>query len=263
MRRVEWTSADGYRLEGLLIEPAQSGAPHPLVINARGGPSWPFRWGTIPLQASVAVEAGYAVLTPNPRGTPGRGAEFNQAIIGKPGFDELDDMFAGVDACVKEGRTTAGPVAIMGGSWAGYLTALAVAVRSDRLACAIMMFGLSNLVSFHRTSYEPRFAEYLLQQLPLGEEGVATYMRYSPLTYVTADAAPTLILHGELDDCTPLGQGLEFYNALAGGGTPVEMVVYPREGHSASNWERGHQLDLARRVAAWLEEYLGPARDAQ
>jgi dipeptidyl aminopeptidase/acylaminoacyl peptidase len=69
---------------------------------------------------------------------------------------------------------------------------------------------------------------------------------------------PTLILHGEKDLCTPIGQAQELYQALAEQGTQVELVVYPREGHGAGNWEREHQLDYHRRIRDWLVRHLEP-----
>jgi dipeptidyl aminopeptidase/acylaminoacyl peptidase len=71
-------------------------------------------------------------------------------------------------------------------------------------------------------------------------------------------ATPTLIIHGELDRCTPLGQGQEFYSALLERGVPAELVVYPREGHGFQ--ESAHKLDKARRVVAWFDRYLRAAR---
>jgi dipeptidyl aminopeptidase/acylaminoacyl peptidase len=260
MRRVSWTAKDGTRIEGLLVRRREDlgKGPLALALNPRGGPCWPYRFGTIYLQDAVALEAGYAVLLPNPRGTPGRGQAFARANIPVPGIEEIEDALAGVDALAAEGIVDAERVGIMGGSWAGYLTAWALTTRSERFRCAVMMYGLSNLVSWHRTSNTPRFLEFILQARPDDEEGVAKYMSLSPVTFAHRCRTPTLIISGELDECCPVGQQLELYQALGETGTEVECVLYPREGHASANWEHDHQLDYAARALAWLQRHLGP-----
>jgi dipeptidyl aminopeptidase/acylaminoacyl peptidase len=63
-----------------------------------------------------------------------------------------------------------------------------------------------------------------------------------------------LIQHGQDDIRVPLSQGRELYNALKRQGVPVEMVIYPRQGHGIS--EPRLRLDVRRRAVAWLEHWL-------
>jgi dipeptidyl aminopeptidase/acylaminoacyl peptidase len=197
------------------------------------------------------------VLLANPRGTPGRGQPFARANISTPGVEEIDDVVAGIDALAADGIADPGRVGLMGGSWAGYLTAWGVATRSERFRCAVMLYGISNLVSCHRTCNNARFYEFILQARPDSEQAIAHYMRYSPISYAHTSTTATLILTGAEDQCTPPEQGVELYNALAEAGTETELVLYPREGHSATNWEHDHQHDYAMRALAWLERHLG------
>jgi dipeptidyl aminopeptidase/acylaminoacyl peptidase len=63
-----------------------------------------------------------------------------------------------------------------------------------------------------------------------------------------------LILHGEDDTNVPLSQAIYFHRALRRFGAEHEFIVYPREGHGLA--ERGHQLDLLRRIRGWLDRWL-------
>jgi len=65
---------------------------------------------------------------------------------------------------------------------------------------------------------------------------------------------PTLIQHGDSDLRVPLSQGRELYNALKRQGTPVEMVIYPRQAH----WVDEPQLllDVRRRPVDWFERWI-------
>ena len=67
---------------------------------------------------------------------------------------------------------------------------------------------------------------------------------------------PTLIVHGEIDQCVPVGQAQEFVpRHRAGGPGRGELVIYPREGHSLR--ERAHVIDFWHRARAWFDEHLG------
>jgi dipeptidyl aminopeptidase/acylaminoacyl peptidase len=87
-------------------------------------------------------------------------------------------------------------------------------------------------------------------------DAAGEYTNRSPVYHAHKCKTPTLILHGEDDLCTPLGQAFELYNALVEGGCEAELVVYPREGHGWS--EREHQLDSWNRIRDWLARYLAP-----
>jgi dipeptidyl aminopeptidase/acylaminoacyl peptidase len=80
------------------------------------------------------------------------------------------------------------------------------------------------------------------------------YPKRSPVYHAHKCKTPTLIIHGEVDLCTPLPQATEFYNALVENDCEVELVVYPREGHGWS--ERGHQIDAWSRIRGWLNTHL-------
>ena len=63
-----------------------------------------------------------------------------------------------------------------------------------------------------------------------------------------------VIVHGEDDLCAPVGQAVEFYNALVEHGCTTELVVFPREGHGWT--EREHHVEAWNRIRGWLAEHL-------
>ena len=257
-RRLRWRSTDGREIEGLLVEPVDAPAgPRPLVVDIHGGPTWAFREAFLPYGAPFAIDLGYPVLLVNYRGTPGYGATFTRGNVGDPGGMELADILTGIDACVQEGIADDARVGVLGGSYGGYLTAWAM-TQTDRFACGIVISGISNMISCHRTCNNPAFYDLILERTPHGAEALGRYLERSPIAHVAKARTPTLILHGEKDLCTPIGQAQEFYQALAEQGVDVELVVYPREGHGAGNWEREHQVDYHRRIRDWLVGYLEP-----
>jgi dipeptidyl aminopeptidase/acylaminoacyl peptidase len=249
--RLVWASGDGLQIEGLLVRPPARGRePHPLVVLVHGGPTacWSFQFG--PLHALLLAHAGYAVLLPNPRGSAGRGQDFARANLGDLGGAELDDTLTGIDACVDAGLADSSRVAIMGGSHGGYIAAWAV-TQTDRFAAAIPIASVSDLVSSHFTTNIANLDELLFGAVP---DPLTAYLDRSPIAYAENCRTPTLIIHGELDNCCPVSQAHELYHALAGAGAEVELVIYPREGHAITEWS--HQVDVWTRIERWLDRYL-------
>jgi dipeptidyl aminopeptidase/acylaminoacyl peptidase len=63
-----------------------------------------------------------------------------------------------------------------------------------------------------------------------------------------------LLLHGERDECCPVGQALEFARGLRRRGVTHQCVIYPREGHGFV--ETAHRRDMIERAVAWFEEHV-------
>jgi dipeptidyl aminopeptidase/acylaminoacyl peptidase len=254
VQEVRWTAADGLELEGLLALPRDAVRP-PLVVDIHGGPSLAFHHQWSMGSAEALTEVGLAVLMPNPRGGAGRGQAFARMNLGDAAGAELEDVIAGVRHCAAAGLVAGGRAGAIGASYGGYLTAWAVC-RPDVFACGVVVAGVTDLLSCRGTANNNAFYDFLLQGTP--RTAGAEYLRRSPVTAVDARTAPTLILHGEQDQCVPLGQAHELHYALRAAGVETELVVYPREGHQTA--EPGHVADQRRRVRDWLTRHLGAGR---
>lgn len=257
VREVHWKGKDGLAMEALVLLPKdRQPGPMPTIVDIHGGPTWSAKHAFNPGFALHEVAAGYAVFLANYRGNTGWGQPYSRLNIGDPGGAEWDDIMAGIDHCIAEGIADADRLGVTGASYGGYMTAWAVA-RTTRFKAAVMVSGISNQWSCHY-SCNHDFGEFIVGG-PLKEERYRKLaIDRSPLFRLDQPMTPTLIVHGELDRCTPLGQGQEFYSALLERGVPAELVVYPREGHGFQ--ERAHHLDKARRIAAWFDRYVKAAR---
>jgi dipeptidyl aminopeptidase/acylaminoacyl peptidase len=254
--RFSWEAEDGLEIEGLLALPPDRGTqPLPLVVLVHGGPTSCWTWELAPYRgaANLLAAAGYAVLLPNPRGSAGRGQAFARANLGDLGGGDLRDILAGVDALVEASSVDDARVAIMGGSYGGFMSCWAI-TQTDRFAAAIPQAVVSNWTSFHLTTNIGRFDVLFLGSDPYDPAG--EYPRRSPVMHARGCRTPTLIVHGAEDLCTPVGQAHELYNALVEAGCDVELVVYPREGHGWLEWE--HQIDAWERIRGWLDRHLAP-----
>jgi dipeptidyl aminopeptidase/acylaminoacyl peptidase len=263
---VRWTSGDGRQIEGILVYPLgqrlrhrlgqRPGTPWPLVVEAHGGPPSAFSRGYVlapdrTVDSAALAARGYAVLRPNPRGSTGYGPDFRFANYGDWGGGDLDDILAGIDWLIQEGIADGERLGIAGWSYGGYLTAAAI-TRTDRFKGACVGAGITNPASFNGTSDVPDFIpDYLGAE---AWDDPERYRRHSPVLNAGAIRTPTLILHGEEDERVPTGQGRELHNALRRRGVPVELVLYPRQGHAIG--EPRLQLDARRRIVEWMERWV-------
>jgi dipeptidyl aminopeptidase/acylaminoacyl peptidase len=254
IREVEWAGADGRQIRGLLLEPKdRAPGPGPLIVSVHGGPTWSQKQGFDPGAALPYVAAGYTVLLPNYRGSVGRGQPFTRLNVGDPAGGEFDDIAAGADWAIARGIAQPGRIGITGVSYGGYITAWSVTVTT-RFAAGVMFSGISNLISLQNTCNNG-FSD-LIVAAPLRDPASRRlFIERSPVLNVGPSTAPTLIIHGELDHCTPLGQAEEFYRALVDQGIACELVVYPREGHGFK--ERDPARDVFLRAIAWFDRHLG------
>jgi len=250
--RISYESVDGWRIDGLFTPPLtrKNDALPPLYVDVHGGPSGAecdFWDGVTQLFAA----AGYAVFKPNMRGSWGHGMAFADAVLGDMGGKDFQDILNGVENLVKQGLVDGNRVGIGGWSNGGYLTAWAV-TQTNRFKAAMMGAGISDWHNMHAQSNIADADVLLLAADPLEDSEV--YRKHSPITYAGRVTTPTLILHGEDDPFVPVAQAHAFYRALRERNVPVELVVYPREGHGLS--ERAHFRDAIERHLRWLERYL-------
>jgi dipeptidyl aminopeptidase/acylaminoacyl peptidase len=250
--RFSYDSVDGWRVDGLFTPPLTKKGEvlPPLYVDVHGGPS-----GTeCDFFDSVTqwfAMAGYAVFKPNYRGSWGHGLEFADAVLGDMGGKDFQDILNGVEYLVKQGKVDGNRVAIGGWSNGGYLTAWAV-TQTNRFKAAMMGAGISDWHNMHAQTNIADADILLLAADP--SENPDIYRKHSPITYASRVTTPTLILHGEDDPAVPVAQAYAFYRALRERNVPVELVVYPREGHGLN--ERPHLRDALERHLRWLERYL-------
>jgi len=251
--RIRYESVDGWHIDALLTLPSvrKTEGPPPLVVNIHGGPSWAWADDFGLFWTQLLASAGYAVLRPNIRGSWGRGASFANAVIGDMGGKDFQDVMYGVDHLIERGLVDGDRMAIAGWSYGGYMAAWAIG-QTTRFKAAIMGAGWADWHDFHALSNLSDWDSRFLLADPLDNPDV--YRKWSPITYANKIVTPTLILHGEKDTAVPMSGGYGFHRALQERGVPVELVVYPREGHGMA--EYSHALDIEERVIHWFEKYL-------
>lgn len=258
---VAWPSTDGFEIEGLLTYPAgyKEGRSYPLILSLHGGPHGRTLQALSPYTvAQVYAAYGYAVLSPNYRGSEGYGNAFGIANRNDFGGGDYQDVMAGVDWAIEDGIADAEQLAVTGSSYGGFLTNWIIG-HSQRFKAAVSEFGIFSLVTDFSNSQAPRWELEYLDGFPWDQADV--YAAQSPASFVKDIQTPVLILHGEGDGNTFIANSQEMYTALRLQGKTVQYAHYPREGHGFAEPE--HRLDEMRRCLAWFDKYVRGAGQTQ
>ncbi|HET6499356.1 MAG TPA: prolyl oligopeptidase family serine peptidase [Amycolatopsis sp.] len=216
----------GGRVHALVSRPAETPeGPLPTVFTLHGGPHSADE-DRFSAYRAVWLDAGFVVVEVNYRGSTGYGSAWRDAIEGRPGLTELDDVAAVHDWAVRSGLSDPAQCVVGGGSWGGYLTLLAIGTQPDRWAAGVASVPVADYVAAYEDEMEQlrAFDRALFGGSP--EEKPAVYRECSPITYVDAVRAPVLVLAGDNDPRCPIRQIENYLERLAGRAVPYEFYRY-------------------------------------
>jgi dipeptidyl aminopeptidase/acylaminoacyl peptidase len=248
---VTWTR-DGMTLHGLWwMRPAADGLP-PVLVHLHGGPTdqatadWDVR-------RQYFVQRGWALFTPNPRGSTGYGRSYVDGVRGGWGVVDLADVVAGIEQVIPRLGGDPDRVVAMGGSAGGYLVLRLCTEYPDLLDAAISVYGVTDLLGLASTTWrrESGYEDWLVGPLP---EFEAEYRKRSPLFGADRIRTPLLLLQGDADQVVNISQYEALLGAVQASGTPVEGHVYAGEGHGFSKPET--KVDEVQRIEAFLARML-------
>jgi dienelactone hydrolase len=223
-RSWSFANPSGQRIHGFVATPPRDG-PHPVVMLVHGGPGWAYT-DTFAPEVQAWVDHGLAVAMVNYRGSTGYGIAFRDALIGNPGFPEVEDVVAGLDALVADGVADPRRSVVSGGSWGGYVALLAIGLHPDRWAAAVAAVPVADYVTAYadEATTLQAFDRSLFGGSP--DEVPELYEERSPLTYVDRVRAPLLVIAGDHDSRCPIRQVLTYVEALQARGGEVELYRF-------------------------------------
>jgi dipeptidyl aminopeptidase/acylaminoacyl peptidase len=254
LERVTWTSSkDALPIEGWVQYPPDfnPAKKYPIALEIHGGPNTDYGpYFSITHQLYAA--AGYIVLFSNPRGSIGYGEKFGNAIDKAYPGDDLADLMSGVDEMLKRPYVDARNQFIGGGSGGGVLTTYAIG-NTDRFRAAAALRPVTDWTVQGLTS---DIVATTLQNWVPGTpwDNHEEYWRRSTLSLVGKVKTPTLLLDGEADWRTPIGQSEAYYQALKVRGIDTRMVRLPEAGHGMGRPSQWLQTNLV--VIEWYNKYL-------
>ena len=262
---VQIRTRDSLKLPGYLLRPVGSGArPVPLVILVHGGPWRRVAWSDPDhsadlLRAQFLANRGYAVLVMNFRGSTGYGQSFTAAAVGEFGAKMQNDLIDGAHWAIARGIADPQRIAVMGHSYGGYATLMALAQNPRKFACGIDIAGPTDLAKLIET-----FPPYWEQELGhwysfVGDPAVASDRsrmdKVSPVHLANRIERPLLIVQGQQDVRVRPEQSTAMVEALRKAGKAVKYLTFSDMGHSLSYW--AHHLAVLRASEHFLADCLG------
>lgn len=205
--------------------PGALDGPLPTVFLLHGGPHAADE-DRFSADRALWLDAGFAVVHVNYRGSTGYGSVWRDAIEGQPGRSELEDVAAVHDWAVSSGLADPARCVVEGWSWGGYLTLLALGIQPQRWAAGVAGVPVGDFVAAYADEMEPlrAFDRALFGGPP--EKLPELYRISSPITYVADVRAPVLILAGENDPRCPIRQVDNYLARLTELGKPYRCYRY-------------------------------------
>jgi len=236
-----WVDGPGGRVHALVARPSGVEGPAPAVFSLHGGPHAADE-DRFSAARAAWVDAGFVVVEVNYRGSTGYGSAWRDAIEGRPGLTELEDVAAVFDHCIESGLVDPKRCVVEGWSWGGYLALLAAGTQPDRWAAVLAGVPVADYLTAYADEMEQlrAFDRALFGGSP--QERPEAYRVASPLTYVAEVRAPVLVLAGENDPRCPIRQVDNYLDALAER-SGVEPLVSTSQGdvhYQVSRFDAGH-----------------------
>lgn len=231
------------------------GKPMPVVISIHGGPegqyrpffSWTFQY--------FLNELGIAVLAPNVRGSAGYGKSYLKLDNGYNREKSVQDIGKLLDWIAEQPELDASRVAVMGGSYGGYMVLASMFHFNDRLRCGIDIVGISNFVTFLQNTKayrrDLRRAEYGDERDPKMREFLN---RISPTTNAHKITKPMLIAQGLNDPRVPASESEQMVEVIRKNGGTVWYLLAKDEGHGFR--KKSNRDFYYNAVALFLETFL-------
>jgi len=227
-------SFDGLSISGFLYRPDPRKFPgkRPVIVNIHGGPESQSRPTFQARNNYYLDEMGIALFYPNVRGSAGYGKTFLTLDNGFKREDSVRDIGAFLDWIGRDGGLDADRIAVMGGSYGGYMTLACATHFSDRLRCAVDIVGISSFVTFLKNTQDYRRD---LRRVEYGDERdpkTAEFMeKIAPLNNVEKIGKPLFIVQGLNDPRVPVTEAEQMAKALRDRGGKVWYLMAKDEGH--------------------------------
>ncbi|HEX8368115.1 MAG TPA: S9 family peptidase [Pyrinomonadaceae bacterium] len=225
---------------------------NPVIVSVHGGPEGQERAGFNPLY-QYYLSRGYAVLATNVRGSTGYGKTFSHLDDVEKREDSVKDLAYAVEWLKTSGGADAKRIAVMGGSYGGYMTMAAITLYPELWAAAVNTVGIVNWETFlkNTSGYRRRQREVEYGML---DKDIEFLRRISPIAKVDKIKTPLFVIHGRNDPRVPYTEAEQIVKILKERSAVVEYKLFNDEGHGISKLK--NRLELYPLVADFLDKYM-------
>lgn len=239
-------NAQGQELEAMLLSPLTS-HPSPLVLMHYSGPQsqrvlnrWRKRF------EYALVEAGYAVLIVDSRGSDCRGREWRNETYMNLGVKEAEDLIAAANYIGKRDDIDAERMAILGWSYGGYQTLFTMSQKNHPFKVGVAIAPVTDW-----KLYDSAYTERYMRRPQVNSRG---YEEASLLNKAKDLMGSVLIIHGTGDDNVHVQHTMQYIDALVKADKQFEMQLYPDDNHFLRKGNNAQHMH--NRVIHFLQQNL-------
>ncbi|HWD00233.1 MAG TPA: prolyl oligopeptidase family serine peptidase [Candidatus Sulfopaludibacter sp.] len=241
-RQVVFPSTDGLTLHGQLFLPPNRSGPAPALVFFHGGSrrqmllGWHsmYYYSNAYAMNQYLANAGYVVLSVNYRSGIGYGLNFREALnYGPSGGSEYNDVQAAGLFLRARPEVNGERIGAWGGSYGGYLTAMALARASNLFKAGVDFHGV------HDWAVE--------LGIPAGAPDYRVAFESSPMNFLSTWTSPVLLIQGDDDPDVLFNNTVMLADALRRRNVEVEELIFPDEVHDFllyRSWRDAYQATV-------------------
>jgi dipeptidyl aminopeptidase/acylaminoacyl peptidase len=255
---VRFKSFDGREIPAFVTRPrgVSPDKPAGVLVVIHGGPESQDRPSFSGVDQFFLNELGIAVIRPNVRGSAGYGKTYLRLDNAEQREDSVKDIGALLDWIGTQPDLDKNRVAVMGGSYGGYMVLSSLMHYSDRLKAGVDIVGIASFRTFleNTSAYrrDLRRAEYGDERDPMMKE---VFERIDPLNHADRITAALLVAHGKNDPRVPFSEAVQIAEKVRGQGREVWTVYADNEGHGFA--KKANRDYLTAVIALFLQKHLG------
>lgn len=232
-QQVVFKAPDGTLIHGQLFKKKLGQDPKPAIVYIHGGPmrqmllGWSYSgyYAAHYAMNQKLADMGFVVLSVNYRLGIGYGHDFHHAPhTGREGAGEYQDILAAGKWLAQQKGIDLHRIGVYGGSYGGYLTALALGKNSEVFKAGVDIHGVHNLLP--RQEHIDGFV-----QAPDAALADTIAFQSSPISWVEHWTSPVLLIHADDDRNVNFQQSIDLLNRLKANDVPVETLVIPGDTH--------------------------------
>lgn len=255
-KQVKFTAPDGTTVYGQLFEKEGGAAKKPGIVFVHGGPQRQMLlgWSYMDYYSNAyalnqhLADLGFVVLSVNYRLGIGYGYEFHKPANGYyQGAVEYQDIKAAGEFLANLDQVNPAKIGIYGGSYGGFLTALALARDSKLFKVGVDIHGVHDMDSRY--------------DLPEGYEVSQDYeqakevaWKSSPIADLATWKSPVLFIHSDDDRNVDIDQTTDLIRRFEELGMPYESILIPGDTHHWMKWS--NMIEVGNATADFLKKYL-------
>lgn len=241
-----YTAQDATRIPMFVRRPAKCESEAcPVIVDFHGGPEGQSVPG-FNSHAQIYIDAGFIYVEPNVRGSNGYGEAWLHADDQAKRLKVISDIEDAAKFIRANWKVT--KIGVMGGSYGGYSTLMAMTKFAGAYDAGVASVGMSNLVTFLQNTAPYRRALRTPEYGDLEKDREAL-IALSPITYINQIKAPLMIIQGANDPRVPAGEAIQIQKLLEKKSLPSQLILFADEGHGAEKQANrildiGHTLEF-------------------